>query len=134
MNIEQIGLVVVFVVLVGTLGSVFLLRSMIDIMWETYGRIHGNLQSLRHRVGDLEYKYRTKVTTTATVNPRKPKTFKVKPKGRTPKLYAFEGATFTMKEWASMVGLSEKTLYKRVGDGKSLLTPEEFARISKGVQ
>lgn len=134
MSIEQIGLVVVFVVSVGTLGSVFLLRSMIDIMWEKYGRISGSVQSLRHRVGALEYKYRTKVTTTAASNPRKPKTFKVKPKGRTPKLYTFEGIRHPIKKWAGMIGLSEKTLYQRVYKGLPLLKPEEFARISKGVQ
>ena len=134
MSIEQIGLVVVFVVSVGTLGLVSLLRTMVGIMWETYGRIPGNLQNLRHRVGALEYKYRTKVTTTTTINPRKPKIFKVKPPGRTPRQYQFEGIQHTIKDWAKLTGMSCKTLYQRVYKCLPLLKPEEFARISKGVQ
>ena len=134
MNIEQIGLVVLSLV-VSVLCAI--VRNMHIDVWNLRVKAEAfpsYYRNLRHRVGVLEYKYRTEVTTTATINPRKPKTFKVKPPGRTPKLYTFEGIQHPIKKWAQLVGMSKKTLYQRTYKGLPLLTKEEFARISKGVQ
>lgn len=134
MSIEQIGLVVLsFVVIL----LIVMVQNLTKHVWNL--RVKAEVfpdyfRSIRHRVGALEYKSRTKVTTTASVNPGKPKIFKIKPTGRTPRLYSFEGIRHPIKEWAQLVGMSKKTLYKRVYKGLPLLTPEEFARISKGVQ
>ena len=134
MSIEQIGLVVLSLVVV---ILIVMVQNLTKHVWNL--RVKAEVfpsyyHSLRHRVGALEYKSQTKVTTTATINPRKSKSFKVKPLGRTPRLYAFDGIQHPIKKWARLVGLSEKTLYQRTYKGLPLLTPEEFVRISKGVQ
>ena len=134
MNIEQIGLVVLSLVVSVLCAIVWIMSTHVWNLRVKAEAFPSYCRSLRHRVGALEYKSRTKVTTTATINPRKPKTFKVKPPGRIPRQYQFEGIQHTIKEWAKLTGMSCKTLYQRTYKGLPLLTPEEFARISKGVQ
>ena len=134
MSIEHIVLVVLSLVVV---ILIVMVQNLTKHVWNL--RVKAEVfpsycRSLRHRIGALEYKYQTKVTTTAMINPRKPKTFKVKPPGRTPILYSFEGIQHPIKKWAQLVGMSKKTLYRRTYKGLPLLTQEEFARISKGVQ
>lgn len=130
MSIEQIGLVVLFILFVVVLICIsFIFQDVFsDIRF-----LEDREEILSKRMLDLNGLYQTKTTTT-TINPRKPKTFKVKPPGRTPRLYSFEGIQHPIKKWAQLVGMSKKTLYQRVYKGLPLLTPEEFARISKGVQ
>ena len=132
MSIEQIGLVVLFMFVVG-IG--FILNS-INNSISYLMRKEKYLSKRAHDAAvELAGLYQTSITRkTPIINTPKRRNFKVKPPGRTPKLYAFEGIQHTIKDWAKITDMSHKTLYQRTYKGLPLLTPEEFARISTGAE